>query len=644
MKASDIAAMRAPSRPTLSPDGRHAVVSVRYPDLDADEYAAHLWLVPTDGTAPARQLTQGWRDTDPRWSPDGRWLAFLRAERDPATGKVGKPQLWLLPAHGGEGRRLTDHPLGAGEPAWSPDSIRLAYTARVPEPGRYGTDERVDPAGEPPRRITTLSFRLDNLGFFIDRRSHVWLVDIDGGEPVRVTDGDFDHVGVDWSPAGDLLTFAAARHDTADDDLRDDVWVCRPDGSELRALTGGGFSAVQPRFAPDGASVCFVAAALGDADRSAVCRNAGLWSVPLAGSTAPKRLTDPEWYHFARPSGMIETTPDGVLYTDEHRGAIRLVRVPYDGGEPVVAVDGERQVIGAATAGGVTVVSVGDASRPGELAVLEDGELKTLTGFNDAFGTEIAVRPMVELTASAPDGYPVHGWVLRPAGEGPHPVLLLIHGGPFFQYGWNLFDEAQVYVAAGYAVVMGNPRGSAGYGQAHGRAVMGNVGEVSATDLLALLDAALAGDPSLDRDRVGVMGGSHGGFMTTWMAAHHGDRFRAAISERAVNAIDSFTGSSDIGWFFADDLYGPDRAGQAAQSPLTHADRIDIPMLLIHSEQDWRCPVEQAQRLFVTLKRRGVPVELLLFPGEGHELSRGGRPRHRVARFDAILDWWSRHL
>jgi dipeptidyl aminopeptidase/acylaminoacyl peptidase len=644
MKASDIAAMRVPGRPTLSPDGRHAVVSVRYPDLDADEYAAHLWLIPTDGAAPARQLTWGWRDTDPRWSPDGQWLAFVRAERDPATGKVGKPQLWLLPAQGGEGRRLTDHPLGAGEPVWSPDSTRLAYTARVPEPGRYGTEERVGPEAEPPRRITTLSFRFDNLGFFIDRRSHVWLVDIDGGEPVRVTDGDFDHTGVDWHPDGDLLTFAAARHDTAGDDLRGDVWVCRPDGSQLRALTAGGLSAAQPRFTPDGASVCFVSAALGDADRSAVCRNAGLWSVPVAGSAAPTRLTDPEWYHFGRSAGTIETTPEGVLFTDEHRGAIRLVRVPYDGGEPAVAVDGERQVIGAATAGGVTVVSVADPSRPGELAVLEDGELKTLTGFNDGFGTEIAVRPMVELTASAPDGYPVHGWVLRPAGEGPHPVLLLIHGGPFFQYGWNLFDEAQVYVAAGYAVVMGNPRGSAGYGEAHGRAVMGNVGEVSATDVLALLDAALAGDPSLDRDRVGVMGGSHGGFMTTWLAAHHGDRFRAAISERALNAIDSFTGSSDIGWFFTDDLYGPDRAGQAAQSPLTYADRIDIPMLLIHSEQDWRCPAEQAQRLFVALKRRGVPVELLLFPGEGHELSRGGRPRHRVARFDAILDWWSRHL
>jgi dipeptidyl aminopeptidase/acylaminoacyl peptidase len=237
----------------------------------------------------------------------------------------------------------------------------------------------------------------------------------------------------------------------------------------------------------------------------------------------------------------------------------------------------------------------------------------------------------------------VHGWVVRPEGQGPHPVLLMIHGGPFAQYGWRLFDEAQVYAGAGYAVVMGNPRGSSGYGEAHGRAVVGDVGEVTAKDLLALLDAALK-SPDLDASRVGVLGGSHGGFMTTWLAAHHGDRFKAAISERAVNAIDSFTGSSDIGWFFGADLYGADRAQQDRQSPLTHADRIDTPMLIIHSEHDWRCPVEQAQRLYVALKLRQVPVEFLLFPGEGHELSRSGLPSHRIARFEAILDWWRRWL
>jgi dipeptidyl aminopeptidase/acylaminoacyl peptidase len=222
-------------------------------------------------------------------------------------------------------------------------------------------------------------------------------------------------------------------------------------------------------------------------------------------------------------------------------------------------------------------------------------------------------------------------------------VLLMIHGGPFAQYGWRLFDEAQVYAGAGYAVVMGNPRGSSGYGEAHGSAIVGDVGERSAVDLLALLDAALAAG-GLDASRVGVLGGSHGGYMTTWLAAHHGERFKAAISERAVNAIDSFTGSSDIGWFFSDWLYGEDLDGQRRQSPLTYADRIDLPMLIVHSEQDWRCPLEQAQRLFVALRRRGVPAEMLVFPGEGHELSRSGLPSHRVARFEAILEWWRRYL
>jgi dipeptidyl aminopeptidase/acylaminoacyl peptidase len=250
---------------------------------------------------------------------------------------------------------------------------------------------------------------------------------------------------------------------------------------------------------------------------------------------------------------------------------------------------------------------------------------------------------MAELDASAPDGSRVHGWLVKPEGDGPFPVLLAIHGGPFTQYGHALFDEAQVYAGAGYAVVLGNPRGSSGYGEAHGRSIVGDFGNLDAGDVLALLDEALE-DPDLDAARVGVLGGSYGGWMSTWLAAHHGERFRAAIVERALVAFDSFTGSSDIGWYFTDHYAGTDPARQRAQSPLTHAGKIQIPTLIIHSEQDWRCPVEQAQRLFVALKQRGVDTELLLFPGEGHELSRSGLPSHRLARFEAILDWWSRHL
>ena len=650
VKPSDLSRIRFAGAPTVSPDGRRIVVSRTHIDLDEDDYTAQLWLMPTDGSAPPRRLTHGWRDSAPTYSPDGRWLAFVRAARDDGgkAGLGGRPQVYVLPTAGGEPRRLTDHPLGAGAPTWSADSTRLAYIARVPEPGRYGTDEKISPEKEAPRRITSLRYRMDDLGFTNDRRAHVWVVDVtaeptgDQPTPVQVTEGDYDHGDVRWSPTEELLTFVSARHEQRGDDLRGDVFVCAPDGNGLRALTDGGLSVAHPSFSPDGRSVCFTAGPLGRGDRFAVCRNEGLWSVPVDGSAPARRLTDQERYNLAAPNGMILAVEDGVLFLNEHRGAVQLLQVPYSGGEPTLLVEGHRQVSAVGAGGGTIAVSVVDPYSWGEVAVLgPDGALRTLTDWNASFEP---ILPQVEVDATAPDGYPVHGWVVLPAGDGPHPVLLMIHGGPFTQYGWSLFDEAQVYAGAGYAVVMGNPRGSSGYGEAHGRAVIGNVGEVSAADLLALLDAALDQHPSLAGDRVGVLGGSHGGFMTTWLAAHHGDRFRAAVSERAVNAIDSFTGSSDIGWFFADDLYGTDLDQQVKQSPLTHADLITKPFMIIHSEHDWRCPVEQAQRLFVALKRRGVPVEFLLFPGEGHELSRSGLPSHRVARSEAILDWWDRHL
>ncbi len=648
VKPSQLGLILTPGAPTVSPDGRTTVVAVGGADLAADDYTSQLWLVATDGAAPPRQLTHGWRDANPSWSPDGAWIAFLRCERGPDS-KVGLPQLWLLPTAGGEPRRLTDHPLGVSAPVWRPDSGRLAYLARVPEEGRYGTVDGLGPEKEPPRRITTLSYRRDGLGFLGARRNHVWTVAVDAapvkpgeeGAPRQVTSGDHDHGDPDWSPDGELLAFTAARHEGAGDDLRSDVYVCAPDGTGLRQLTDGTLAVAGARFGADGDTVCFTGRSLDTGGRSLVLCNESLWSVPRSGGAAT-RLTDEERYNLAA-GGVIQPVADGVVFPNEQRGAVELLLVRPGGGEPAVLVDGQRQVAGYHRVGDTLVATVLTPTSWGELLVRDAAGERVLTGFGSRYADAVAVLPQQELTGTAPDGYPVHGWVVRPPGPGPHPVLLMIHGGPFAQYGWRLFDEAQVYAGAGYAVVMGNPRGSSGYGQAHGQAIRGNVGPASTVDLLALLDAALA-DPALDAGRVGVLGGSHGGYMTTWLAAHEGDRFSVAISERAVNAIDSFTGSSDIGWFFADDLYGPDPDRQRAQSPLSYADKIDIPLLIIHSEQDWRCPLEQAQRLFVTLKHRGVPTELLLFPGEGHELSRSGLPSHRTARFEAILNWLHRHL
>ena len=637
MKPADLALLRVPGAPTLAPNGRSAVVAVTRLDLDADDYRSQLWLVPTDGRDAARPLTFGWRDTTPRYSPEGRWLAFLRAAKD------GKPQLAVLPVEGGELRVITDHPLGVAQPVWSPDSTRIAYVVRVPEQGRYGTAEGVSPDKEAPRRINTLQYRLDNLGFTLDRWQHVFVVDPFAEEPVpeQVTSGDYDNEHPAWTPDGRRIVFSSRRHAGRDRDLVSDVYSIATDGSDLRRLTDTTRYVSYPAVSPDGRTVYFVGGDLGGTGRDFAGRNLGLFSVPSDGSTPPRRLTDAETVHLADVITPPVVTNDGVLVEVENRGAVELRQVCADGPDRVL-VAGPRQVAGHARAGGVLVATVVDPLSAGELVVRDgDGE-RVLTTFGSEFATNVDTRPMEEITGTAPDGYPVHGWVVRPSGQGPHPVLLMIHGGPFAQYGWRLFDEAQVYAGAGYAVVMGNPRGSSGYGQTHGRYIVGDVAERSAADLLALLDEALTAD-DLDGDRIGVLGGSHGGYMTAWLAART-DRFRAAIPERGVYAVDSFVGSSDIGWCFAEELYGADPAAQARQSPLSYADRIDIPVLIIHAEHDWRCPVEQAQRLYVALTMRGVPVELLLFPAESHELSRSGVPSHRVARFGAILDWWARHL
>ncbi|WP_330301295.1 S9 family peptidase [Streptomyces sp. NBC_00503] len=645
MLPTDIDLLPTLGRPTLSADGRFAVVAVTRSSVEADDYSSELWLAETDGSTPARPLTSGPHDGAPAFSPDGRHLAFLR------PGPDGRAQIHLLPMDGGEARRVTSHPLGAGQPVWSADSRRLAYTARVAEAGRYQ-----GPAGhEAPRRVTTLRYLADGFGYTLDRPRHVFVTDPfatgPDAAPTQVTSGNHDHADVSWSPDGQLLAFAAARHTTAGDDLRNDIWLCAPDGSGLRPVTDGGLIVGCPRFSPDGSRLVFAAEPLDQNNNAYATCSYGLWSAPVDGSAAPVRLTGTD-LHLSFASQMILPGRDGVYFAPDHRGEVHLVLVPYDGGTPRPVVTGPRQVNGYAAVdtpwGAVVVAVVSSATSAGDLLAVRGGTEHVLTGF----GEEVVKRgnplPMEEFTATAPDGYRLQGWVVRPPGEGPHPVVFQIKGGPYTQWGHTLtgpaaFDEAQVYASAGYAVVLGNPRGCSGYGQEHGMYVADDLPRKSAPDLLALLDEALK-DPDLDADRVGVMGGSFGGYMSAWMAAHHGERFKAAIGERGLYSVDSYAASSDDGVNVAIALYGADSERWAEKSPLTYADRMKIPMMLIQSEEDRHCPMEQAQRMFVALKTRGVPVELLLFPGEGHDLSRSGLPSHRVARFEAVLDWWQRHL
>lgn len=638
------------------------------PDFRADSYVGQLWEITLDGGR--RRLTRGFRDTDPRYSPDGSVLLFLRA----AAG--GKPQLFAARASGGEPVQVTDQPLGVGQFAISPDSTLIVFAARVPEPGRYGTVDGVTPGLEDARLITQNKYRMNGLGYTTDKRSQLFCVDVpdldaepfieavgraaqdrqqgaaDNGEhdgvqrARRLTSADADHLEPVFAADGQRIVFTASLGPDADTTLVSDLHSMALDGGAPRQLTNLagdtllGCGAAQP--SRDGAWLFFLASDLSPTGLDFVARNTALYVMRTDDPASVTRLSDPETVDIGDVQEIVPDGPDTVLVVNRARGSGELLRVGATGKSETL-VEGPTVVTGAATSEGTVVVSFTDPSTAGDAAVVEHGSLHVLTDFSAPLRRHTRVGEPQERSYPAPDGTPVHGWVVLPEGQGPHPVLLVIHGGPFAQYGWGYFDEAQVYAAAGYAVLLCNPRGAAGYGQAHGRVIKEAMGTVDLDDVLAYLEGALAEFGSMDHERLGVMGGSYGGYLTAWTIAND-HRFRAAIVERGYLDPPSFVGSSDIGWFFSEGYTGTDPARVEEQNPFAKIGEVRTPAFVVHSEEDLRCPIEQAQRYYTALKKQGVETQLLVFPGETHELSRSGSPWHRRQRFEHILRWWSTYL
>lgn len=663
MKIADLELLQSLGRPTVAPDGSRAVVAVSHPSFEADSNVGQLWEVPLHGGHAPRRLTRGTADDAPQFSPDGTVLAFLRSAGGPA-------QLHLVDARGGEPFAVTDQKLGVREFAWAPDSHTLVYSARVAEEGRYGTVEGLEASAEPARRITTLKYRSNGLGYTNDRRVQLFAVEVpeldaepaydrapepgDGDhghdeaalKPVKVpesrrlTTADADHHAPRVSADGTQVLFIAALHDNADRDLRNDLWMLPLDGSSADPVRRTGDAALgidDVAVGPDG-RLWLLGVELGPDGTDFIGRNGALYVID--GSSVAQ-ITDPAAHDLGRGSMLTVEDEDSVLVQDCTRGRMPLLRITGDGAI-IELTPGPVEVTSHAAAGGVVVGAISTPDSSGELATVGAEGVTVLTDFGAALRASGLVAPS-ELIVTGRDGYPVHGWVAAPAGEGPHPVLLNIHGGPFAQYGVQLFDETQVYVDAGYAVVYCNPRGSAGYGEQHGQAITGAMGTVDLDDVLDFLEGALAAHPSLEGARVGILGGSYGGYLTAWTIAHD-HRWAGAIVERGFLDPDAFIGTSDIGSFFSTAYTGNTAAQRATQSPQAVVDQVTTPTLVLHSEQDLRCPVGQAESYYSSLKRNGVESELVLFPGENHELSRSGRPRHRRQRFEIILDWWSRML
>lgn len=630
------------SEPEISPDGRRVAFVVTRMDAKADSYQSAIHIVDTEGGEP-RQFTAGAkRDTSPRWSPDGRWLAFLSERGE------DKPQLALMPADGGESRILTELPLGAGVPAWSPDSTRIAFSAKT------GTPPDPDPKkAKPFRTITTMKYRVNGQGFTYDQRRHIFQVRIAVGEPQQITDGDWDDTQPAWSPDGTQIAFVSARHADREFDTQSDLWVVAANGGEPRQVTKTAGARGAPSWSPDGSSIAHIhhptwpsngLLTLAALDGSSETIVAGGIDREMGAGSLPGAVAQPAWL----PGG-------GILTAAQDRGETSL----WIAGQPADGrwVGKDASVLGwysVDRSGARAVIAASSQQAPAEvfLVNLESGNKRQLTHFNREW-MEVVPRAVGEKFVVATEaGTEVDCWLMKPtsfeAGK-QYPLVLNVHGGPFGQYGEPFFDEFQVYAAAGYGVVFCNPRGSSGQDTAFARALVGDMGGPDYRDVMAAFDAALERAPWADRDRLAIMGGSYGGFMTTWTIGHT-NRFKCAISERAVNDWYSMQGASDIGGTFNRQYLGEDATIQdnveavLRQSPLTYAKNIETPVLILHSENDLRCPISQAEQLFVLLKQRRKDIEFVRVPDEDHELSRAGRPSHRVERFRVILDYLARKL
>lgn len=637
----------------VSPDGSRVAFVVATVGLAKNTTATRVWI----DDAP---VTAGDHDGSPTWSPDGRFLAFTsrRGEKD------GDSTLHVLPVVAvGELRTLCTMPDGLGDLAWSPDGRWLAFTSRT-------RDERYDAesaAWQSPRKVERLFSRLNGQNWIFDRPNHVHVVAADGtGTPRNLTPGEFQHTGVSWLRDSTAIVTSAQRHHTWDRDRASDLYVVTlpehgdgdPDGANVRPLTDHDGQYAQPSVSPDGTLVAFI----GSADPRTYPQNAKVGILPIDGANHPH--TDIRWVSAGFDRTFLPTvgsrapvweSDTHLLATAEDRGATHLYRISTDGTSvPAPLTDGPVSVTSFDAAAGVVARAEESVTHPAELHVGD--ERRTHVG-DELAATLVGWEHFTAPTADGTDE--IDAWIMRPVDFDEaerYPVLLNVHGGPHTQYGEYFFDEFQMQAAAGFVVVLGNPRGSSGRHTGWGQAIQGpnhptapgpGWGTVDVDDVLAIIDTALDRYDFCDAARVGMLGGSYGGFMATWLAGHHGERFRAFCSERAVNNATALELSSDISTAFnavhgVDHLEAPEEYER--MSPITAVRDIDAPMLIIHSEEDWRCPIGQAEELWVALKLLGKEVDFYRFPGENHELSRTGSPIHRVQRAEIILDWFADKL
>ncbi len=653
LTAEDLAAFALVHEAVVSPAGDRVAYAVRRMDIEADRYRSALYVSGVDGSDVARWTDGVADDGTPRWSPDGAVVAFVSDRGEVPEGKKRAPKnVFVIAGPGAQPRQIARFADDCGDLAWLPDGSGVIVTlkdAALPQP--EGT----------PKVYDRLRYKSDDAGMFDLRRKHLWLVPLfeSSGAPRKLTDGDWDDVQPAPSPDGTQVAFTSNRSGDRDRNTVSDIWVIPLGGGAAARVTTerGQFS--NASWSPDGASI----ACLGTADAvGAGARNTRVWRFGRDGDSGRDLLGDWDRTTGSRVMSDVRGEPpalppvwtrDGrILFIGSDQGTANLYSCHADGGEVRAETLGAHQLVSATLDRDARCFAgvLATATSPGEVVTGQPGRgLHPITALNtELLATRYIAEPeLVHFTGA--DGWGIEGWLLRPRGfdaSRQWPLVLEIHGGPHGAYGHSFFHEFQVLAGRGYAVLYTNPRGSHAYGDRFVRACVGDWGGKDYLDLMAAVDHAL-GQGWVDPKRLYVTGGSYGGFMTNWIVGHT-DRFKAAATQRSISNNVSAFGTSDIGWHFwqfemGDATPWRDAHKLIERSPLTYVEDVRTPLLILHAEKDFRCPIEQAEQLFVALTVLGKEAVFVRFQDDSHELTRGGKPKNRIDHARRIADWFDAH-
>lgn len=659
LQADDLLNIAVHSDPQYIPSGDgYAFVSTTI--NHKKEYESHLFFQVLDGNEPSQWTFGNNKNSNPRFSPDGRKVIFQ-------STRSGLPQLYLLHLNGGEAKQLTTFNNGATNPAWSADGKKVIFSAALDkdddvknqhEQSKEERQEEKEEKNKQPLVVSRLKHKSDANGFHDDKRNQIILFDLEMETFEQLTSADADHHYEDISSDGNSLLFSANLSNDEDYELTNDLYIMNLSTKEMTKLTNGNGAYENACFSPSGGKI----ASFGHeyAYQGATLNDLFLFDVKTNERTCLSNEWDMELGDAMIGDTRLGQSTIGPVWSDDESnlffigtdfGATGLYQVNYNNELKVLYKD-DNHIFGFSynNNSGSFILGISTPTNPCNFYQLRNDKLTRLTNSNAEFLNEVTIREPETLTFKAKDGWEIQGWLLRPYGfeEGKkYPLVLEVHGGPHAMYGQTFFHELQLLAAKGYVVLYTNPRGSHGYGQSFVDACRADYGGKDYTDLMTAVDYVLREYNFIDEKRLGVTGGSYGGFMTNWIVGHT-NRFKAAVTQRCISNWLSFYGVSDIGYFFTKWELGKNLLEDPQKlwefSPLKYAENVETPLLIVHGEKDFRCPIEQGEQMFVALKHLRKEVEFVRFPDANHELSRSGKPEMRLARLNHIIGWFEKYL